>query len=101
MAHVTAAPSRERGDAYGSTGVQPLPQRVRQASLAAELRVPADEAGHGGHETRGTDGPPSRSGAVVGAFQRESRRARKADSALRPGLDGLPEVGSATREDRE
>ncbi|MDD1056715.1 nitrate- and nitrite sensing domain-containing protein [Streptomyces cocklensis] len=101
MAHVTAAPSRERGDAYGSTGVQPLPQRVRQASLAAELRVPADEAGHGGQETRGTDGPPSRSGAVVGAFQRESRRARKADSALRPGLDGLPEVGSATREDRE
>lgn len=103
MAHVTGAgsPSRERDGTHGSSGAPPLPQRVRQASLAAELRAPADESGHGAQEVRGADGAPGRSGAVVGAFQRESRKARKADSALVPHPDGLPEVGSATREDRE
>ncbi|MDH6707604.1 hypothetical protein P3T27_004341 [Kitasatospora sp. MAA19] len=100
----------------------PLPQRVRQASLAAELRVPppprqpwADPAG--GHRadtdpraTRPTGAagatpqatgpaggpfqrPTKRSGATIGAFQRQSRAARAQDSGehpLPPGLTALP-----------
>ncbi|MFB6893197.1 nitrate- and nitrite sensing domain-containing protein [Kitasatospora sp. NPDC056327] len=66
----------------------PLPQRVRQASLAAELRVPppprvthpapgAAPAATAGPFQR----PPRRSGATVGAFQRQSRAARNPDGA--------------------
>ncbi|MFE7559338.1 nitrate- and nitrite sensing domain-containing protein [Kitasatospora sp. NPDC057500] len=73
----------------------PLPQRVRQASLAAELRIPpparnpyaADPGGaaSAGAAPGGTGSapaagpfqrPPRRSGATVGAFQRQSRAAR-------------------------
>ncbi|MFE2410779.1 nitrate- and nitrite sensing domain-containing protein [Kitasatospora sp. NPDC059408] len=68
----------------------PLPQRIRQASLAAELRVPpppgeqtepqrpapaapvADGQPAGGPFQR----PVRRSGATIGAFQRQSRAAR-------------------------
>lgn len=84
-----------------------LPQRVRQASLAAELTVPVDAGGGGGaggggdRETRGTGGPPSRSGATIGAFQRQSRRARNADGASPFRPDGFPEAGSPRTEDRE
>ncbi|WP_327682414.1 sensor histidine kinase [Kitasatospora sp. NBC_00458] len=83
-------------------GQPPLPQRVRQASLAAELRVPPQPpAGPGGTGLPGLPGgtgrpgqdrpgdqagqgdpagpfqrPPRRSGATIGAFQRQSRAAR-------------------------
>ncbi|MFI6152850.1 nitrate- and nitrite sensing domain-containing protein [Kitasatospora sp. NPDC051170] len=65
-------------------GQKPLPQRVRQASLAAELRVPppssqqwvdpAPEAADG--PACPAPHPVRRSGAAIGAFQRQSRAAR-------------------------
>ncbi|MFF2953800.1 nitrate- and nitrite sensing domain-containing protein [Kitasatospora sp. NPDC057965] len=107
------APESAPAPAARPAGSQPpLPQRVRQASLAAELRVPppprAPYAGHPGvggtgdpghlgtagtPATPGTPGtagspgtapaaagpfqrPARRSGATVGAFQRQSRAAR-------------------------
>ncbi|MQS14975.1 HAMP domain-containing protein [Streptomyces kaniharaensis] len=73
----------------------PLPQRIRQASLAAELRVPPPrhrqqpvDCGPGGSEGGSEDGsggpfqrPVRRSGATIGAFQRQSRAARARDVA--------------------
>ncbi|MEV0532579.1 nitrate- and nitrite sensing domain-containing protein [Kitasatospora sp. NPDC050463] len=77
-------------------GQAPLPQRVRQASLAAELRVPpppeaAGERVSGAPGMPGSFGTPigsasafqrpaRRSGAAIGAFQRQSRMARGQDS---------------------
>ncbi|MFJ9097393.1 nitrate- and nitrite sensing domain-containing protein [Streptomyces sp. NPDC102405] len=59
--------------------VQPLPKRVRLASLADELRDPA-----AGHAAQPTDEQtavrrpaPTRSGATIGAFQRQSRMVRR------------------------
>lgn len=101
---VSTAESPEGGAPSASPEDRPLPQRVRQASLAAELQAPADAAEHREHrdeETRGTVGSPGRSGATIGAFQRQSRRARNADSALQPRPEGLPGAGSPTTEDRE
>lgn len=105
MAHVTApaAESPEGAEPPGaldSAESEPLPRRVRQASLAAELTVPVDAGEDGDQETWGTGGPPSRSGATIGAFQRQSRRARNADSAFEFPPNGFPEVGSPTTEDR-
>ncbi|WP_317620095.1 nitrate- and nitrite sensing domain-containing protein [Streptomyces sp. CBMA156] len=70
----------------------PLPQRVRQASLAAELRVPppdrpqwverpAEEAAQPAGPFQRTE---RRSGAAIGAFQRQSRAARAQDSGEHP-----------------
>ncbi|MFJ4792304.1 sensor histidine kinase [Kitasatospora purpeofusca] len=107
-------------------GLQPpLPQRVRQASLAAELRVPPPPrapyagagtgtgTGFGGATPGAAEGPfqrpPRRSGATVGAFQRQSRAARglggaedrspaggPAAGALPPGRGPLPPSGPAS-----
>ncbi|MCG6495806.1 ATP-binding protein [Kitasatospora sp. A2-31] len=98
-------------------GQPPLPQRIRQASLAAELRVPPPArsdtaaAGHGGVHGAlpGSAGPfgdatspferprPTRSGAAIGAFQRQSRAARVQEpgeahlpAAAGPGRRSLP-----------
>ncbi|HEY3867113.1 MAG TPA: sensor histidine kinase [Actinocrinis sp.] len=65
--------------------LDPLPRRVRQASLVAELR---DLHETGGDEPADPDEPPadspahepSRSGAAVAAFQRQSRLARLAEN---------------------
>ncbi|MEU9073339.1 nitrate- and nitrite sensing domain-containing protein [Kitasatospora sp. NPDC048538] len=85
-------------------GQAPLPQRVRQASLAAELRVPppprqewVDPAGGPRPEASGPDTgaaggpaggpfqrPVRRSGATIGAFQRQSRAARAQDGGEHP-----------------
>ncbi|MGW7581439.1 nitrate- and nitrite sensing domain-containing protein [Kitasatospora sp. NPDC054768] len=74
----------------------PLPQRVRQASLAAELRVPPPErspwverpaagtAAPPAGPVERTDCPVRRSGAAIGAFQRQSRAARAQDSGEHP-----------------
>ncbi|MFE9427320.1 nitrate- and nitrite sensing domain-containing protein [Kitasatospora sp. NPDC006697] len=58
----------------------PLPQRVRQASLAAELRTPPP-ASAGVEETAPTR---VRSGATIGAFQRRSRAARFGEQTGEP-----------------
>ncbi|MFE4518650.1 nitrate- and nitrite sensing domain-containing protein [Kitasatospora sp. NPDC056783] len=74
-------------------GQPPLPQRVRQASLAAELRVPpaqpqwverpaVDTGPASPFERAGR--PVRRSGAAIGAFQRQSRAARAQDSGEHP-----------------
>ncbi|MEV4098781.1 nitrate- and nitrite sensing domain-containing protein [Nonomuraea sp. NPDC049649] len=74
-------------DASPSSGQRPLPRRVRQASLAPELRLPAgDERTEFAVRDR-----PARSGATIGAFQRQSRRRRAGDDA---------EPSSPTTEDR-
>ncbi|MER7850503.1 nitrate- and nitrite sensing domain-containing protein [Kitasatospora sp. NPDC096077] len=83
-------------------GQPPLPQRVRQASLAAELRVPpptrqewvdpaaGQPAGTppaqpaGPERTDLAERPVRRSGAAIGAFQRQSRAARAQDSGEHP-----------------
>jgi signal transduction histidine kinase len=59
--------------------VQPLPKRVRLASLADELRDP--NAGPGAQPTEEQTSvrrsAPTRSGATIGAFQRQSRMVRR------------------------
>ncbi|MDH6136159.1 signal transduction histidine kinase [Kitasatospora sp. MAA4] len=80
----------------------PLPQRVRQASLVAELRTsaePSTSASAGRPE-----GLPTRSGAAIGAFQRQSRAARDGSSDTSPGIplpaEPTPEPHTPTTEDR-
>jgi hypothetical protein len=68
-------------DQAAARPLEPLPRRVRQVSLVAELRETRDGAGDAGpHDDAETDplasSSPGRSGATVGAFQRQSRRAR-------------------------
>jgi signal transduction histidine kinase len=102
MADVTApaAGSPDRGDAAASPDSQPLPQRVRQASLVTELRAPADSGEQTDQETWAVRDLPGRSGATIGAFQRQSRRTRPVDDAFQPPANGSPEPGSPTTEDR-
>nr|WP_241266926.1 nitrate- and nitrite sensing domain-containing protein [Streptomyces scabichelini] len=63
--------------------VEPLPKRVRMASLVDELRDPAASvrahpADVGTERTEHRlSVPPARSGATIGAFQRQSRMARQ------------------------
>ncbi|MFI9327080.1 nitrate- and nitrite sensing domain-containing protein [Kitasatospora sp. NPDC052868] len=81
-------------------GQQPLPQRVRQASLAAELRIPPPRPDEPAAAT-GTPAAPHlpgtpvspfqrpvrRSGAAIGAFQRQSRAARSQSGGPDGGHD--------------
>jgi hypothetical protein len=60
---------------------QPLPRRVRQANLAAELRLPPPGQEQPAPDQQQTEAlfrrpAPRRSGAAIGAFQRQSRAAR-------------------------
>ncbi|OKK21305.1 histidine kinase [Streptomyces sp. CB02488] len=80
----------------------PLPRRVRQASLADELRLdPA--AGPAAPTPRSRDEnplrrpAPRRAGAAIGAFQRRSRAARATDE---PPTDPGPPAHLPTREER-
>lgn len=66
-----AVPSRS-GSSEPAGRRPPLPQRVRQASLAAELKAPVRED----RDAFAVRDQPARSGAVIGAFQRQSRRQR-------------------------
>ncbi|MFE4664025.1 nitrate- and nitrite sensing domain-containing protein [Streptomyces sp. NPDC056734] len=86
-----AAPRQDRQDRQVT---EPLPRRVRQASLATELRQPPPVYQEAPHldPASGTGGVPplprragGRSGSTVGAFQRQSRTAR-----LRPASDQPP-----------
>ncbi|MGP4102586.1 nitrate- and nitrite sensing domain-containing protein [Nonomuraea sp. KM90] len=100
MASVTApAGSPDRGGAPASSGPRPLPRRVRQASLAEELRVPADPNDRGDQESWAVREQPGRSSAMIGAFQRQSRR-RRTDDDAQTGPSGSAEPTSPTTEDR-
>ncbi|MFI6932676.1 nitrate- and nitrite sensing domain-containing protein [Streptomyces sp. NPDC050287] len=58
--------------------VQPLPKRVRLASLADELRDPnAGLGAQAADEQAPRRSAPTRSGATIGAFQRQSRMVRR------------------------
>ncbi|MCG5219633.1 nitrate- and nitrite sensing domain-containing protein [Streptosporangium soli] len=96
MAYVTAPAdgSPDQDAAPPSSDRGPLPQRVRQASLVTELRVPADRDEQPDQETWAVRDQPTRSGAAIGAFQRQSRRRRTGDDAFQPRSDGSPEPGS-------
>ncbi|WP_336203950.1 sensor histidine kinase [Nonomuraea sp. LPB2021202275-12-8] len=101
MAHATAPAGSPDGDeAPPSSDRRPLPQRVRQANLAAELKVPADREERAVQETRAARDQPTRSSATIGAFQRQSRRRRSGEDAFQPRPSGSLELGSPTTEDR-
>ncbi|GHA63994.1 nitrate- and nitrite sensing domain-containing protein [Streptomyces termitum] len=103
---VPAQPQHPYGTPVTSPGAlggtqQPLPRRVRQASLADELRI-APEA----PRTQPAPPPdwrsdpmlrpaPRRAGATIGAFQRRSREAR----VQTPGDAPAPTPNPSTRED--
>ncbi|HWG24226.1 nitrate- and nitrite sensing domain-containing protein [Actinospica sp.] len=82
-------------DPAAAPSLEPLPRRVRQVSLVAELRETRDggrDAGpHDDPEADAQESDPGRSGATVGAFQRQSRRARLAADGepplIRPSSD--------------
>ncbi|MBN6050405.1 sensor histidine kinase [Nonomuraea sp. RK-328] len=102
MAYVTApaAGSPDRRDAPPPPGPRPLPQRVRQANLVTELKVPADRDERTDQDVWAVRDQPSRSSATIGAFQRQSRRRRTGEDAPQPGPDGPSEPPSPTTEDR-
>ncbi|MEU2025551.1 nitrate- and nitrite sensing domain-containing protein [Streptomyces sp. NPDC016469] len=90
-------PAPGPGLVAGTAGEPPLPRRVRQASLADELRVdPAAPAAAARPRVRAEDPPPRiaphRAGAAIGAFQRRSRAARATDEP--------PTQPDLTREER-
>jgi signal transduction histidine kinase len=82
--------------------VQPLPKRVRLASLADELRDPS-----AGPVAQPTDDQtsvrrpaPTRSGATIGAFQRQSRMVRRdVPPTDHEPLDALPQRRRIPTED--
>ncbi|WP_245770008.1 sensor histidine kinase [Streptomyces radiopugnans] len=68
---------------------RPLPKRVRQASLVPELRKPAARRAPAPDEDTLTLRPePARSGAAIGAFQRQSRIARQQAAPDAPSTTG-------------
>ncbi|MFD1830975.1 nitrate- and nitrite sensing domain-containing protein [Streptomyces desertarenae] len=69
------------GDPEPDAATRPLPRRVRQASLAPELREPAPRTGADDEDTLTLRSEPARSGAAIGAFQRQSRIARRRAAA--------------------
>lgn len=102
MASVTtpAGGSPDRDDAQPPADRRPLPQRVRQANLVTELRLPADRDEQPDQESWALRDQPRRSSATIGAFQRQSRRRRTGEDAAEPGPNGTPDPSSPTTEDR-
>ncbi|GAA1748577.1 sensor histidine kinase [Nonomuraea bangladeshensis] len=100
LANVAASPVPPPPDP--DSGRRPLPQRVRQANLAEELRTPATPDPDETDEQRlwAWGDRPSRSGATIGAFQRQSRLRRGDDDTSPHRPNGSPEPGSPTTEDR-
>lgn len=91
-ARPTPPPAQAPAPGAPAASQNPLPRRVRQASLATELREAPPSYGTEPRRTGpGTGAQPlprrtgTRSGATVGAFQRQSRAAR-----LRPDTDHQP-----------
>ena len=86
--------------------LEPLPKRVRQASLAAGLQEPPPRYDEGPYTAPAAQplprrsGEPRRSGAAVGAFQRQSRLARLAtDSDHHPTHHPSPGHDRTRKED--
>ncbi|MEU4510730.1 nitrate- and nitrite sensing domain-containing protein [Nonomuraea wenchangensis] len=106
LANVAASPvpppPGPDSDSDAGSGRRPLPQRVRQANLAEELRTPATPDPDEPDEQRlwAWGDRPSRSGAAIGAFQRQSRLRRGDDDTSPHRPNGSPEPGSPTTEDR-
>ncbi|MFB7917528.1 nitrate- and nitrite sensing domain-containing protein [Streptomyces sp. NPDC056061] len=81
----------------------PLPRRVRQASLADELRIAPAARNAVPAPSRRDENPqprpiPHRAGATIGAFQRRSRAARATDGTTTPPAP--PASPLPTREER-
>ncbi|MET8947725.1 nitrate- and nitrite sensing domain-containing protein [Streptomyces sp. NPDC004542] len=99
-------PTRSRGQAMADVTAEPaptappdplrgpasLPRRTRQASLVPELRAPSPEA------AVAPSTAPARSGATIGAFQRQSRKNRALGAPLSAPSTDQPEP--PTTEDR-
>ncbi|MGW1406675.1 nitrate- and nitrite sensing domain-containing protein [Streptomyces sp. NPDC002403] len=90
--------------ALPSPGAEPpLPRRVRQASLADELRIDPAARPVAPQPPSRPENPlprpePRRTGAAIGAFQRRSRAARATDEA--PRQPAPPAIPQPTREER-
>ncbi|MCC5035814.1 nitrate- and nitrite sensing domain-containing protein [Streptomyces sp. WAC 00631] len=84
-------------------GTRPLPRRVRQASLTPELRNPPRRPGTDEDASPHAHPAPERSGATVGAFQRQSRitRGPGSEQDIPPADVSTPQPGGTAREDRE
>ncbi|MEU9317809.1 nitrate- and nitrite sensing domain-containing protein [Streptomyces sp. NPDC048295] len=81
----------------------PLPRRVRQASLADELRIDPAARPVAPQPPSRPENPlprpePRRTGAAIGAFQRRSRAARATDET--PRQPAPPAIPQPTREER-
>ncbi|MGW3311060.1 nitrate- and nitrite sensing domain-containing protein [Streptomyces sp. NPDC001073] len=100
MADITA-PALRSPDAIKETpftpaDAQPLPQRVRQASLASELQIPAEPDSPDDPTPWQIPHQPGRSGATIGAFQRQSRLSRSGSGSDGHTADGFDiDFGSA------
>ncbi|MCW8384648.1 nitrate- and nitrite sensing domain-containing protein [Streptomyces justiciae] len=98
MAPMRPAPTGAQPRSASTGTVKPLPRRVRQASLVDELRSPDAAARGRTDDVRAwTPRPtPSRSGATIGAFQRQSRMARRSSltTGHDQGSDGTPPSGT-------
>jgi hypothetical protein len=106
-AHDGAGPSEDGERAVehpgGEEAAGPLPRRVRRASLVPELRKPSARTAPASDEDTLTLRPePARSGATIGAFQRQSRIARQQAAPDAPSTTGgsTPGHSRPTTEDR-
>jgi len=85
--------------------LDPLPRRVRLASLATELREPRRPADEPAEDRAGSQQPTmtaesARSSAAIGAFQRQSRIARTAEEADHDLAHPAPRAEPTREEDR-
>ncbi len=100
----TAEPA---GTPAGGAATGKLPKRVRQASLTAGLKTeqavtePAPDTPGSDREPVHRLPEPGRSGATVGAFQRQSRRARRGPAAEPPSTTGSSEPERTTDTTRD
>ncbi|MFE7467097.1 nitrate- and nitrite sensing domain-containing protein [Streptomyces sp. NPDC057499] len=98
------APDHGAGRPAAPGSEPPLPRRVRQASLADELRIDPAAARPAAPQppSRPQNPPPRteprRAGAAIGAFQRRSRAARATDET--PARPAPPALPLPTREER-
>jgi hypothetical protein len=90
-------PARAASPAAGAGGLTPLPRRVPQTSLAAELReecAPAEEDGCADEFTA------ERAASSLACFQRGTLKARDADAAEEPAVAEAAPTSSTSPADR-